>query len=215
MNCAEVRGLLPLVASGDLDSERRAAVTGHLASCPACRRELTAIQEIGHILDSVPGPSIRMDVGMLYRKAAEAQHRRLRRWRAAACILGAVAALLLVVFGLRLEVRVEAHQLVLRWGEVPETVQPPLGPVPAPIVNVPPPAVPETNEARVQLLGDLVRALASDVETRDYDRQQELARLRAEVEALRRQALQRWTATERDVAALYAAQFLLTKGKGP
>jgi hypothetical protein len=214
MNCSEVRGLLPLLASGDLDPERRTAVERHLAACPACRCELAGIREVGRILDSIPAPALRVDVGALYGRAAEAQRHRLRRWRVAACALGAVAALLLVVFGLRLEIRVEAHQLVLRWGEVPEAVQP--QPAPAPGDKVPQPIVlPETNDAKVRLLGDLVRALASDVESRDYDRQQELARLRGEVEALRKQALQRWTTTERYVAALYAAQFLTQKGNGP
>ena len=40
MNCAEVLKMLPLYLSGELDAAGAAAFRAHLASCPACVREL-------------------------------------------------------------------------------------------------------------------------------------------------------------------------------
>ena len=56
-----------------------------------------------------------VDLPHLYRAASRARARQLRRWRSAAVVLGAAAAVLLLIVGMRLEVRVEAHQVTLRW----------------------------------------------------------------------------------------------------
>src|SRR5262249_60281157 len=63
---------------------------------------------------------VRVDRAPLSREAARREQQRLRRWRRAALVAGAgLAALLALTIGLNLEVRVEHHQLVLRWGAPP------------------------------------------------------------------------------------------------
>src|SRR5262249_2661640 len=73
-----------------------------------------------------------------------------------AVALAGVAAVLLLVVALRLEVRVEAHQFVVRWGKPPDVAPPP-----AAVVQTDPKAVRETAE-KLQLVNDLIHALAGD-----------------------------------------------------
>jgi anti-sigma factor RsiW len=218
MNCSETRAYLPLLISGDLGPAQQEAIESHLKTCPSCRGERTALGQVCQLLDAAPAPGVEVDVPALYRRAAETQRQRLRRWRRATVALGAVAALLLLGLGLNLEVRVEAHQIVVRWGNPPPAPEP----APVPPVALPqlPPGTPD--EEKVRILAQLVPTLAAEVQgltaeaqERDYQVRQALAGLREELRALQRQNVQQWTATERDVAALYAAQFLTKKGNGP
>src|SRR5262249_60833691 len=75
-------------------------------------------------LAAAPVPSVQLDVSQLLQTAAARRIRQARHWRRVAIAVAAVAAALLVVVGLRLEVRLEAHQLVLRWGDAPPTPLP-------------------------------------------------------------------------------------------
>ncbi len=115
-DCTAVRPLLPEAVYGDLAAGPAAAVRRHLDACAACQAEFAALQEVRDALNAVPPAApARVDVGRLYRDAARRQAQKLRRWRRAAVVLGAAAALLLIVFALRLELRVDGRQLVLRW----------------------------------------------------------------------------------------------------
>jgi anti-sigma factor RsiW len=209
MNCADARPRLPALLYGDLEAEAARALRQHLAGCPACREEYAGLQQVRHALDTVPVPPVQVDLPHLYQEAARRQAGRLRAWRRAALACGAAAALLLLGFGLRLQVRLEAHQVVLCWGEVPK---------PAESV-VPPPAVPPAAdgptlaevEQRLQLTSNLIHALAEDLEARDAQQQDSLKRLQDRVDALQVQGGARWNETRRDIAALYAAQFALPK----
>src|SRR5262245_17857853 len=114
MKCHEIHELLPLHLYGDLSDAERAAVEAHLAECPACRAELTALSAVRKELDTPP-PALRgVEVASIYRAESERLRRRSRRWRAAAAIAAITAMALLA---LRLEVRAERGQLVVRWGE--------------------------------------------------------------------------------------------------
>src|SRR5580704_683973 len=113
MNCTDARSLLPGLLYGDLSAGMAAPLREHVAHCPACRQHLAELDAQRRALDDVPTPDVQIDLAQLYRDAADRQARRLRRWRRTALALGAVAAVLLLIFGLRLEVRVEAHQVVL------------------------------------------------------------------------------------------------------
>jgi len=161
------------------------------------------------MLDETPLPRIEVDLPRLYQSLADRQARRLRRWRRVALAFGAVAAVLLLVFGLRLQVRVEANQILVDWGNPP----PPTGPV-----ILPDRAVPEhqtgTPELRedLRLLSDLIHALKQDGDQRDRRFEERLDRLQKHVVALQEQAKLRWNATEQDVAALY---LLTRKGEKP
>jgi Putative zinc-finger len=216
MNCSDVRDNLPAFLYGDLPAADREMLDKHLTACPACRGELAALQQVRRLLAAVPAPTVTVDLVRLYGEAAQRQASRARRWRRVAVAVG-VAAAALVVFALlpALEVRVDAHQIVVRWGAPPAVEMPPMlvqapTPSPPPAETRPAPAV----EEQVQLLSQLIQALATDVQDRDRQQQQELARLQERLQYVQQQTLQQWTATKTQVDALDTAVFVLPR-KGP
>jgi hypothetical protein len=204
MNCTEARTHLPLLTYGDLSADQARAVRQHLAGCPDCRRELTGLQELRHALCAVPAPVVHVDLPRLYQEGAARHARRARRWRRAAVAGLAVAALVVLAFGLRLQVRVQGHQVVLSWGTAPAAEVVPPSPPQRPPVGGPDPA---DVERRLQLASSLIHALADDVESRDAQQQESLKRLQARLDAEQAQGSARWDETRRDIAALYTAQF--------
>jgi hypothetical protein len=213
MNCTRARGLLAALVYGDLPPAQTAAVEKHLAGCAACIREWHGLQEVRRLLDDAPAPAVRVDVQRLYREATARQQRSARGWRRAAVALLAVAAAALLVLGLRLEVRWEAHQVTLRWG-TPEVAPAP----PSPLAELSPREAKRLHPTAedVQLLRELIHALAADAETRDQRQYLYLQRLQGRLDALQLDSAQRWQALERDIAALYATQFgKLAKGEKP
>src|SRR5262249_33228172 len=142
-----------------------------------------------------------------YRDAAAAHQRRLRRWRRFSVVLGvAAAAALLLALGLRCEVRMEAHQFVVRWGAPPTAGAP--QPPPAPVIEerLRGGISPEVEE-RLRLLGDLVEMLAAEGEARDRRQCEELVRLKARLHELHQDAANWHAIAERDFSALYGVQF--------
>ncbi|HEY7154424.1 MAG TPA: zf-HC2 domain-containing protein [Gemmataceae bacterium] len=208
MKCTDARASLPLLIYGDLPPEEEAELRNHLASCPICRREQEAIQGVRRLLDAAPVPAVEVDVPRLFQSVAARQARRLRRWRRIALAAGAVAAALLLVLGLRLQIRVEARQLVVRWGE-PHRVAP--APV-TPKTIVTTPALYAETEAELTVLRELVHALKQDADDRDQLFQERLDRLEGHVQAIQRLADRRWNATEKNMDALY---LLTCKGEKP
>jgi hypothetical protein len=213
MNCADVRLRLAALLYGDLPDDEASEVRAHLARCPSCRREQVRIAEVSRLLDAVPAPPVAVDLSRLYREAAVRHERRLRRWRRVGLIaLAAAAAVLFAVLIPRLEVRVDANQVVVRWGDVaaPPQPHPPPPRPPQPeerSVAAAPPASTADVEQQLRLLTELVQALSNDADLRDGRRQEEMSALRARVESLQQQITQLRLATARDVSALYAAQF--------
>ena len=211
MKCTDVRTALPLLIYGEPTPED-AALQKHLASCPDCRREQEALLGVRRSLNDSSVPQVSLDWTQFHRLLAERQLRRVRRWRLVAVALGTVAALLLLAIGLRLEVRLEASQLVVRWGAPPSdgTGVPPVqtndrrdaGP------TVPP----ESIEAELHVLSDLIHALKQDADERDQRFAERLDRVEKHVRALQSQSDRRWSATEENVTALY---LLSRKGEKP
>lgn len=195
MRCAEIHELLPLWPYGELPPEQTAVVEKHLADCPACRREAQALQDARQQLDVVPAPAVQVDLSRLYAVAARSQRRRLRRWQYSAAALAVAASVLFVALALKVEVRAEARQVTVRWG-------PPAVEVARPVA----PPAPAEHPEELQLLKDLVRALADEVELRDERRREELTVLQRRLDVLQRQNQQVWAAAEREVAALVAVQ---------
>jgi len=208
MNCAEVRAALPAILYDELPSAEAAALRDHLAGCPACRAEHAALRRVGTLLTAVPAPTIRVDLSRLYQEAGRRQHVRLRRWRRAALACCAAAAGLLIALGLRLEVRVEGHQAVVRWGTPPAAL-PDQAPAAAAVLPGPAPAA--VNAEEVRLVHQLIHALADDVAYRDRQNQEALGFLETRLDALQHQAQDRWNATERYVSALYTINTNLTR----
>jgi anti-sigma factor RsiW len=206
MKCAQVQEALAALVYGDLSPDDAAAVEAHLAACPSCRGDRASLEQTRNRLDELSVPRIRVDMARLYREAGDRQRRSARRWRRATlAALAAVAAAIAVAVGLRLEVRIDSQQVVVRWGSPPTA--------PANAAPVLPPAVAASSEidARLAVLNQLILAVALDAESRDQDRQREVVRLRRELGELQRRTADQWRSTEQDVAALYAAQFLLAK----
>src|SRR5262249_19458008 len=121
--------------------------------------------------------------------------------RRVACAAGVcLAAMTALALGVRLEVRVESQQVVLRWGTPPA---PPPVVVPSPV-----PATPGAGEERLRLLEEWVQLGAADARRRDERHQREMDLLRRQLQEVHEQA-------ERDLTALYQAQFPAQKGIHP
>ncbi len=210
MNCADVRARLPALLYGDLPADEADPIRQHLARCASCREEHATVARVRRLLDAVPAPAVTVDLARLYREAAAQQDRRLRRWRRVACAaLAAAAAVVLTLLLSRMEVRLDANQVVLRWGAVPappETPPPAPRPEPPVVATLPTASIAEI-EQELRLLNELVQALSNDADSRDERRQREIARLRGQVQVLQQQMTVLRLTTEKDVAALYAAQF--------
>jgi anti-sigma factor RsiW len=203
MNCAHAHELLPACAYGDVTPQQKAALDEHLAACPRCREEQTALSEVGRLLDVAPLPRVPVNVARIFEEAAQRRQRQLRWWRRAVALALGAAAVLLLLFLSNLEVRWENRQLTLRWGRPPEP-----GPVsqpqqPAVMPRLPPPEVTATD---LKLVRDLVHALAAALDERDDQLQKTLALLSARLDLVQDQARQRWAATERYVSALHTSQ---------
>jgi len=204
MTCNEIREKLPLHLHGDLSAADAAQVKQHCETCPTCRGELQSLRQVGHLLDSVSTPQAHVNISQIYAEALQRHVRRARIWRRAALGLAGVAALAFLVFGLKLQVSVQAHQLVVRWNAPSATVDPDnkrLPDSPA-LAQVVPPA-PQVTAEQIQWVRDVIHALAADVEMRDQRQRDAMALLVKNLEAFQYGDNQRWKATQRDVAALF------------
>jgi hypothetical protein len=144
-----------------------------------------------------------------HRSLAERQLQRARRWQRVAVVCGTLAAALLITIGLHLELRLEATQLVVRWGNPPSA-----GTSEEPVETqdrrgARPTLPPESTETELRILSDLIHALKQDADERDQRFVERLNHLEKHVRALQSQSELRWRATEENVAALY-----LLSGKG-
>ena len=214
MTCPDARDQLSEMAFGGLAPEAHKALEEHLAVCACCRRELRELRHVRGLLAGAAAPGVRVDVAAVYREAASRQARRARRWRwVAAGACAAAATVTVAVLGSRLEVRAEAHQVVVRWGAVPPPEAPP-APAP-PVVHAPPapaPQPPAVSEGQFRVLSELVQALAAEQRDSELRGRAEVDRLRALLVQLGEREAQRWSAAERDIDAMYAAQFGRRKG---
>ena len=211
MKCTEVRAALPLLIYGET-SPQDAALTKHLADCPACNCEFEALASVRRLLDHAVVPPVAVDLPQLHRTLSERQQRRARRWRRAAVACGALATMLLLAIGLRMEIRLEATQLTVRWGE-PSSGGTGGTPVQTHDRRDAGPTVPaESVEAELRVLSALIHALKQDADERDQYCDERLNRLEKYVRVLQSQSDQRWSATEESVAALY---LLSRKGEKP
>jgi hypothetical protein len=205
MNCQQVRDQLPGLLYGEVSPADKAELEKHLAQCPSCAKEHRALQGVRQLLGVAIVPEVRLDLASLYQRAAEQQARRLRRWRRLAVVAtGMAAAIAVVALGLRLEARVEPHQLVLRWGVPPAPSPEPLPSAPKePPPAAEPPRMVHLSEDQIQLLGRLVHALADDLQVLERQRREDTAQVRSQLRALQQENLQRCAAIERNVDALY------------
>jgi anti-sigma factor RsiW len=57
MECRRIRGLLPLLAGGELEGSLLQDARQHVATCAACRAELMAFGHQSLLLKAMPAPS--------------------------------------------------------------------------------------------------------------------------------------------------------------
>jgi anti-sigma factor RsiW len=207
MNCPQARALLPALVYGDLPPDEAAALRRHLADCPACQGESAGLAQIRRALDAAPPLAVSVDVSQLLAESAARLERRARRWRRLALAGAALAAGVLLTFGLKLQVRAGAGQVVIAWGQPAEEIPNPKPQTPNPAPPARTPEVPPSVEERLRLLQELTHALAADVEDRDRRQQSEAAALRARLDGVQRVLAQQWAEAERMMSALYVAQF--------
>src|SRR5262245_17406350 len=174
MKCHEIHELLPLHLYGDLELNERSAVEEHLSACPGCQAELAALGGVRRALDVAPAEFCHVDVASIYRAESDRLRRRSRRWRAAA-VLTSIAAVLFLA--LRVEVRADGRQIIVRWGNPEPTATAP--PVVEQIIVRSEQASTHELEERINRVSALIQALAANLDAKD-DQQKELARLRRE-----------------------------------
>ena len=203
MNCPDVRPMLAALAYDDLSPADADAARRHLDACPGCRDEFAGLAHARAALETVPVPAVKVDVARLYTELAARQERRARRWRRISLAATALAAAVLLIIGLRVHVRIAAHELVIAWGDHPsrEPVRVDVGP--SPLAH----ARGSDMEERLRLLDDLVHAVAADVDRRDRRQQADTEEVSRRLDAFRRLAAQKWLEAERGLSALYVAQF--------
>jgi len=191
MNCTHVRNRLPELLYEELASSEREQLNDHLAQCPECQSELALLQEVRKALDAVPAPEVSVNLPALYRRVADVKARSGRRWRRAALALTGLAAALIVGLALRLEIRFDRYQVVIRWSGSTRAVERSQAPQPEAGLtqrDLPPPAT----EAELLPLRGVIYTLAEDmdklareVEARDQRQQQTTARLQEQLAQLR------------------------------
>jgi hypothetical protein len=189
---------MPLFVYDDLAPDEALSISRHLADCRDCQTQHAAFTQARVALESMPTPKFALDPGKLWESETVRQTFRLRRWRRATVTLAAIAAGLLLVLALRIEVRAGHGQFTIAWGAPSRSV----------IDSNPTPRESEFDvQERLQLVQEIARALATDVADRDGRQQAAITRLRAEIEGVQRHSIERWRETERDVAVLYRTAF--------
>jgi hypothetical protein len=208
MNCSQARDNLAGLLYDDLPGGIKADLKNHLAGCAGCRQEYQSLEAVRRLLGSSAAPEIRINLPQLYRQAAERQERRLRRWRRTAALVTAAAALFaFFAFGLRLEARIETHQLVLRWGS-PPPVADVQGPV-LPAVTSPAPELPKevpsnrSAEEQLQLLSRLIHALVDDLQALERQEREDSYQFQARLQAVQQQSVRRCADLQRSIDGLY------------
>jgi hypothetical protein len=203
MTCADARPLLPAHVYGDLSDADAAAVARHLRGCPACRGEAAALDQVRLALDAPATPPVRVNVPALFHEVAD---RRARRWRRLAVAGAALAAGLLLVLGLRMQIAVEADRVVISWGRAPAEPEALATVKQNPSLTLP--ARPEPDfGARLELQEELLRAVVADADARDRRYESEINAVRDRQASFARAVFDRFAEMERMASALYVAQF--------
>jgi hypothetical protein len=148
----------------------------------------------------------------LYAEVHATAERRLRRWKwAASFIVAAAAGLAFLVLATRTELRVEGHQLVLRWGTPPSIAEesPQLRPeAPAVALEQADQRSDRSVEDQIRVLSKIVHTMARDSSSRGDDFERDLEALQRRLIDLQRQIDRRFFDTEKDLRTLYKWQFV-------
>lgn len=214
MNCHSLQDRLALFVSGDLDSAEASSIRQHCASCENCRTAVAALERIRNLLDTARTPPTSIAFPQIYAAAARRQETRLRRWRRASLALAGMAAALMLIVGLKMQIRVQANEFVMTWnGGPPAPVTPEKAPDATPIPQAE--GVKEVTPEQFERMRELVYALAANIDNMDRNQKQATVQFAKQLEALHYGDTHRWQAMQRDVAALYAVCLSRDKGGMP
>ena len=189
MNCTHVRDRLPDLLYQDLPPAEFEPMKEHLAQCAACQSEYAALQNLRRTLDSMPPPKVSVNLATVYGRAGEI---RAKRWRRTALAVAGLAAAVIAIMALRLEIRVQADQVVIRWNH--SSPEESVAVVDSATNRATPrqPAETPASDPELQPLRGLIYVLADDVdkltremEARDRRQQQAVARLQDRLNQLR------------------------------
>ncbi|HEY3379960.1 MAG TPA: zf-HC2 domain-containing protein [Armatimonadota bacterium] len=84
-----------------LPEAARRALAAHLAECAACRRELAALDGVGHALASLPAPALPEDIWPAVAARINARPHRVARWWQTAVGLGLAASVFMGLLTMR------------------------------------------------------------------------------------------------------------------
>jgi Putative zinc-finger len=189
MNCTHVRDRLPDLLYQDLPPAEFEPMKEHLAQCAACQSEYAALQNLRRTLDSMPPPKVSVNLATVYGRAGEI---RAKRWRRAALAIAGLAAAVIASMAFRLEVRVQAEQVTIRWNHSTPKESIALVDSATNRATPPGPAEVSASDPELQPLRGLIYVLADDVdkltremEARDRRQQQAMARLQDRLNQLR------------------------------
>jgi hypothetical protein len=202
MNCPLVHSKLPLFLYDDLSPDERGPIEKHLADCAGCRGELEALRGARQLLGHLPTADVAIDLPRLYQDGLRRHEKQARKWRRVAVFISAAAAVaLLALVGLRLEVRSDGEQLVVRWG-TPLAVQAPPQTEVVSLPAKPQASLPAGVEERLQLMNALVRAVADGLQSLDDRQRQQLEQIQSRINAAQQQSAQRLALLERNLVYL-------------
>jgi hypothetical protein len=208
MNCDDVKLRLIESLYGELSPEDEARFREHLAGCDACRHEMAGLEQSRRQLERVEEPDVRVDLGRLYRTAADRGQRNRRRWRRVAMAASAAAVLMAALVGARLRFERRPGRLIVSWGARPTATQ---AVQPAPSDALPP--LPGQYEERLAALEEVARLLSVELSRNDARHAAAMAELRGRlarsergVEELTRRSHLRWRVAEENIRDLYLAQ---------
>jgi hypothetical protein len=126
-------------------------------------------------------------------------------------VAATAASLAFVVLVTRMELRVEEHQLVVRWGSPPPVAMESTPLQPDAVAVLPDrkdAPVARTVEDQLRVLSRLVHTIVKDSAKYDEDSQREINWLKVRVRELQGQMDRRFLDTEKDLRTLYKWQFV-------
>ena len=173
--------------------------------------------EVRAALDAVPVPATApVDLAAIYRAAHVRQIRLARRWKRAAAVLAALAAGVIVVALIpKLDVRCNADEFAVRWGQLPAVVEEPVRPAPQPDPRLPglideqqqQVAAMRAIHAKYAEMQELLLALTTDVADRDKVQLERIAALAGEIRAYQLATARQFDQTEKTNTTLYNVVF--------
>lgn len=208
MTCEAYRLLLPLLVNQDLDARAQAEVQTHVEDCAQCRGEVKQLRSVLGALKRQPAPEARFDMAQLFTQIQLDERKKARRWKRVALATLALAATVLLFSLTRLEIHIERNQFVLSWGDIGSTPSGPRnGSANDAKAGAKATANAEIAHEKLDELKDLIELVLDDVARRDGQRRAETAGLRSNLDQLRQAVGAGLAAAQRDVSALYDAQF--------